>query len=250
MSGSVPKDSRSDTRTNAQSVDEHYLEIMSALGHELRRPLTVIRGAATLMLDMAGRLPADKAVELLSLIDGNVEDMSDLIEDLLLMVHIEAGNLRLFDEPVDVAALVAAAVDAERRRTGDHPVTVLGATPGRTVDADRDRAVRALRALLDNAGRLGEPGSTIEVTVADDGDHVKFEVRDRGPGIPPAERQRVFEPFAKLQSGEGGHGGGAAGLGLGLFLVRGLARAMGGDADARERAGGGAAVWFTLRRSG
>ena len=253
-------DGGNDRASHLTATDQHYLEIMSALGHELRRPLTVIRGAATLMLDMAGRLPPDKTVNLLSLIDGNVEEMSDLIEDLLLTVHLEAGDLRLFEEPVDVAEMVALAVEAERRHTGDHPVTVLGASPGIQVEADRDRAVRALRALVDNAARHSPPESPIEITVAgpdtgaqaggansakretrDDG-MVHFEVRDQGPGIPTADRERAFERFEKLSGGSG--------LGLGLYLVRGLARVMGGDAGAGEAAGGGAAVWFTLRRRG
>jgi two-component system, OmpR family, sensor kinase len=252
-----------DRTTHLTATDEHYLEIMSALGHELRRPLTVIRGAATLMLDMAGRLSPDKTVNLLSLIDGNVEEMSDLIEDLLLTVHLEAGDLRLFQEPVDVAEMVAMAVEAERRHTGDHPVTVLGAAPGLQVVADRDRAVRALRALIDNAARHSPPEASIEITVAgpdtgaqggtgvraksarpraQDHAHVRFEVRDQGPGIPAADRARAFERFEKLAGGTG--------LGLGLYLVEGLARVMGGDAGAGDAAGGGAVVWFTLRRRG
>ena len=221
-----------------------YLEAMSALGHELRRPLTVIRGAATLMLDMEGALPPDKTVEMLALIDSNVEEASDLIEDLILMVHIEAGDLRLFEEPVDVAELVSHAVAAERRHTGDHPVTVLGAAPGLKVEADRDRAVRCLRALLSNAARNSPPEAPIEVAVDANGGsgHVRFEVLDRGSGLPAPDRERAFQRFTKLVNGSG--------LGLGLYLVRGLARAMGGEAGAGDRPGGGATVWFTLKRRG
>ena len=225
-------------------AESDYLEAMSALGHELRRPLTVIRGAATLMLDMDGTLPPDKTVEMLGLIDANVEEASDLIEDLILMVHLEAGDMRLFQEPVDVAELVAQAVAAERRHTGSHPVTVLGAAPGVTVEADRDRAVRCLRALLSNAARHSPVEAPIEVAVDTNGDHrgVRFQVLDRGPGLPAADRERAFQRFTKLVDGSG--------LGLGLYLVRGLARAMGGDAGAADRPGGGAAVWFTLKRRG
>ena len=219
-----------------------YLELISIIGHELRRPLTVIRGAATLMLDTEGQMPADKTVDMLRMIDVNVEDMSDLIEDLLLMVHIEARDLRLLTEPIQVAELVAGAVDGERRRLGEHPVTVLGAAPGLIVDADRGRAVRALRCLLANASRFAPPGSPVEISVRTEDPLVRLEVLDRGPGIPAEEREAVFERFRR--SGDG------AGLGLGLYLVRGLARAMGGDAGTGARRGGGAAVWFTLRQRG
>lgn len=219
-----------------------YLELISVIGHELRRPLTVIRGAATLMLDMEGKMPAQNALDMLRMIDVNVEDMSDLIEDLLLMVHLEAHDLQLFSEPVEVANLVAGAVDGERRHLAEHPVTVLGAAPGVVVEADRGRAVRALRCLLGNAARFSPPGSPVEVSVQQRDGKVRFEVLDRGPGIPAAERETAFERFRR----SGDH----AGLGLGLYLVRGLAQAMGGEAGAGARKGGGAAVWFTLKRRG
>lgn len=222
--------------------DGNYLEIMSILGHELRRPLTVIRGAATLMLDISGHVSAEKMVELLGLIDGNVEEMSDLIEDLLLAVHMEAGDLRLAVEPVEVSEVVNSAVEAERRRTGEHPVTVRGATPGLIAEADRERSVRALRALIQNAARHAPTDTAIEVVVTEQANQVRLEVLDRGPGIPAAEIPKAFERFSKLGNGPG--------LGLGLFLVRGLAGAMGGEAAAAERPGGGASVWFTLRRRG
>ncbi len=219
-----------------------YLELISVIGHELRRPLTVIRGAATLMLDTEDRLPPDRAVEMLRMIDANVEDMSDLIEDLLIMVHLETHDLGLFMEPIQVAEMVSAGVEIERRRLGEHPVTVLGAAPGLVVKADRSRAVRALRALLSNAARHSPEGSPIEISVESQGPRVRIEVLDRGPGIPAAEREAVFERFRRL--------GESSRLGLGLYLVRGLARAMGGKAGASERPGGGATVWFTLGRRG
>lgn len=219
-----------------------YLELISVIGHELRRPLTVIRGAATLMLDTGAQMPAERTVDMLQLIDLNVEDMSDLIEDLLLMVHIEARDLQLFAEPIQVADLVATALDAERRRLGQRPITVLGAAPGLTVQADRGRAVRALRCLLSNAARFSPADSPVEVSVRPVDDGVRVEVLDRGPGIRAGEREAVFERFRK--SNEGG------GLGLGLYLVRGLAHAMGGQAGVSGRRGGGAVVWFTLNRRG
>lgn len=222
--------------------DPASLELISVIGHELRRPLTVIRGAATLMLDMDGKMPPDKAVQMLGMIDHNVEDMADLIEDLLLMVHLQAGDLSLFSEKVDVAEAVATAVDIERRRLGDRPLTVLEGAPGLTALADRGRTIRALRALISNAARFSPEGTPIEVAVREEPATVRIEVLDRGPGIPAADREAVFERYRKLEDGPG--------LGLGLYLVRGLARAMGGDAGIGERAGGGATVWFTLARRG
>jgi two-component system sensor histidine kinase KdpD len=219
-----------------------YLDVISVIGHELRRPLTVIRGAATLMLDMEGRMPTDKAVQMLNMIDHNVEDMADLIEDMLLLAHLQGGDLSLFMENVDVAEVVSTAVEIEAKKLGDHPLTVLGGAPGLVAQADRGRTIRALRALVSNAARFSPEGSPIEISARSDPDAVRIEVNDRGPGIPAAEREAVFERYRKLGDGPG--------LGLGLYLVRGVARAMGGAAGADERPGGGATVWFTLARRG
>lgn len=180
---------------------------------------------------------------MLSLIDRTVEEMSDLIEDVLLMVHLVAQDLGLFIEPVLVNEIVTAAVEQERRRTSEHPLTVLGTAPGIRVEADRHRAIRALRALIDNASRYSPAGTPIEVSVdGTDPKTVRFEVLDRGPGIPSADRERVFDRYTQLASGSG--------LGLGLYLVRGVARMMGGDAGLADRGDGGLAVWFTLNRGG
>lgn len=229
-------------RAAGKTAGGDHLEVLSVLGHELRRPLTVIRGAATLLIDMEGQLPPDKARQMLGLIDGNVEDMSDLIEDLLLMVHLEAGDLQLFEEAVEVAGLIGLAVAGERRHTAEHPITVLGAAPGLLVEADRDRAVRVLRAILANAARYSLAGTPIEIAVSSTPDAVRVEVRDRGPGFLAGEHERAFGRFTKLT--------GSSGLGLGLYLGRALVRQMGGETGAGARPGGGSGVWFTLKRRG
>ena len=215
-----------------------YLEMISVVGHELRRPLTVIRGAATLMLDADGGLPPESALQMLHMIDSNVEVMSDLIEDLLLMVHIEAGDLRMFVEPLTVADLVAEAVEAQRGHSPQLAVTVLGAAPSVRVEADRQRVTRAIRALLDNAAT--HPPVEVAVDAADS--EVRIAVRDRGPGLAALTPDEAFRRY--------GRGPESTGLGLGLYLVRGVAQGLGGDAGIAERRDGGVEAWITLRRRG
>lgn len=223
------------------SGETSHREVLSALGHELRRPLTVIRGAANLLLQSRDEMPAAARDDMLGLIERGVESMTDLIEDVLCAVHLEAGDLHLEEGPVEVAGIVEEALEAARRTDASRQLIVLGSQPGLTAEADRTQAVRALRALLVNAVRFSPPGAPVEVLVSCAGSSIRLEVRDRGPGLPAAQVEGAFERFAKLEHG-------AAGAGLGLYLARGLARKMGGDVGHQPRQGGGSTFWFTLKR--
>ena len=218
------------------------LETLRVLGHELRRPLTVIRGASTLLIDDSDALPAGSRLQMLGMIDRSATAMSDLIDDLLTAVHLELGDVRYAAEPVDVAALVADAVEAARYEDPDRGVDVSG-IDGLRVEADREHAVRALRALVVNAIRYSPGAGDVEVVASSEAGAVNVCVLDRGPGIPAPQREHAFEKFSRLDPNAGG-------AGLGLFLARGLARSMGGEITLTEREDGGTAVCFTLKRSG
>lgn len=221
------------------------LDTLRVLGHELRRPLTVIRGASTLLIDDADRLPSDSREQMLSMIDRSATEMSDLIDDLLTSVHLEMGDIRYAPEPIDLSALIADAVEAARHQDPTRNVDIgsLDGVDGLEVEADREHALAALRALLVNAIRYSPEDSPIEVAAALEGDEVRLLVLDRGPGIPADLRERAFEKFVRLDPNAGG-------AGLGLFLARGLARGMGGDVSLDDREDGGTIVCFTLRRRG
>lgn len=212
------------------------------LGHELRRPLTVIRGASTLLIDDADTLPDASRQQMLSMIDRSATEMSDLIDDVLIAVHLDIGDVHFSLEPVDVGSLVDAAVEPVRGEEPPRGVEI-GPTEGLTVEADREHAVRALRALVLNAHRHSPAGRAVTVTASAEGDVVRLTVLDRGPGIPAEQRERAFERFVRLDPN-------ASGAGLGLFLARGLARGMGGDVSVADREDGGTAACFTLRRRG
>lgn len=213
---------------------------MSILGHELRRPLTVIRGAATLLLQSREEMPAASVSQLLELVDSHTLVMSDLIEDLLTVCHLEAGDLQLYPSPTRVTEIVDPVVELLRRLEG-RPIVVLGSAPGLLVDADLARAVQALRILIANAIQYSAPETEIEVSIVDELESVRFEVLDRGPGIAPAERELIFDRFTRLSDR-------GAGMGVGLYIARGLVRAMGGQMGVEGRGGGGSVFWFTLKR--
>ena len=217
-------------------------EALRLLGHELRRPLTVIRGAATLLVDEADRLPFSSREQMLTLIDTSAAAMSDLIDDLLVAVHLESGDLRFTIEPVALSGLVAEVVEAAGLVAPDRAIEVAG-HDDLVVEVDREQALRALRAVVFNAIQFSPAGTPVEVAVSVEPDIVSLLVLDRGPGIPAPQRERAFEKFTRLDPQVGG-------AGLGLFLARGLVRGMGGDVTVGEREDGGAAVCFTLKRRG
>lgn len=207
-----------------QLVGAHRTLLANA-SHELRTPLSRIRMALEL-------LPAEARPELRQRIDRDIGELDALVGELLLSSRLEAQPRSLPLEPVDLLALCAeesAAFDA----------TVSG-DPG-ILPAD-DRLLRRLvRNLLENARRYG--GTPIDVLVAyETGSRATISVSDRGPGVPPAERDRIFEPFYRMAGApESGQG-----FGLGLALVRQIARQHGGEAVCLPREGGGSRFVVTL----
>ena len=219
------------------------LELISMVGHELRNPLTVIRGAATLLLQARNQMPLERRQAMLRLIEQHSEAMSDLVEDLITVAHLEAGDTDLMLEDLEVAKMIEKVVEWARRHDS-RPIVVLGSEPALKARGDRDRIDQVLRALVGNALRHA-PESDVEISVRSEDGRVRIGVLDRGPGVPAAERERVFERFARVTELSS-----ASGAGLGLYVARGLARLMDGDVILEPRRDGGSAFWFTLGRGG
>jgi signal transduction histidine kinase len=223
----------------APAASSAWLEALSLVGHELRRPLTVIRGAATLLLEMDDEVPAATRGELLGLIDRSVQGMSDLIEDLVLAAHLDAGQVAVSPEAVPVDELLAEVAVRFRRSDPGRSLRAFPAGDGVMVEADRSYAARALRALVARALSRSPQDATVELLAEVEPERVRLLVRDQGPE-PPGEAEGLFEPF--------GPGAGQSSAGLGLYLAKGLARAMGGDVEALLGAGGGSTFSFNLIR--
>jgi signal transduction histidine kinase len=213
-------------------------DLMSVLGHELRSPLTAIRGAATLLLQAHAELSPEKVTELLAVIDGAAARMADRIEDVLVAGRLDGARQRVLVEEVDLSEAIADVLEAARQHAPGRRLRAQGAD-GVTVRADQQRIHQVLRVLLDNALRFSPPGSPVDVRVERRGGQARIEVRDRGPGVPAGERERIFGRGVKLDAA-------APGAGLGLYVMAGLLQAMGGGSGVEPRAGGGAIFWFSL----
>ncbi|WP_165966670.1 ATP-binding protein [Actinomadura sp. 7K507] len=184
--------------------------------HELRTPITGLRTRIELALDA----PEDgDAADTLRHSLHDVERLHLIVEDLLLLARLDSGDVPE-REPLDIGALVETEVGL---RSPPVPTTVK-AEPGLLVEADRPRLCRALLDLLANAERHAV--TLIEVQVRGEPGEAVVEVRDDGPGIPPADRDRVFERFTRLDSARSRADGGS---GLGLAIAREVAAVHGGS---------------------
>lgn len=200
-------------------VDRQRRELVANVSHELRTPLAGLIALLDNLVDgIAPRDPASLAAAL-----RQAERMSSLVEDLLDLARVDAGRAPLSPEPVDLSALLADAT-AQARVLGRAVEYDVEVAEELTVQADPARLGQLVANLLDNASRHSPAGGTVRVVAAQHGDRVRLEVHDQGPGIAPADRDRVFEPFGTLRSAEGG-----GGTGLGLAIARWVTDLHGGS---------------------
>lgn len=201
--------------------------LLANASHELRSPLARLKMAVTMLEDM----PAAGRAGLHAEINANIAELDALVEEVLLSSRLEAGAAMELDDPVDLLGLAA----EEASRVG---AEVEGS--GAAVRGSERLLRRALRNLLENARRYG--GGEIEISVAAlPQGGAECQVRDRGAGVPPDQRERIFEPFYRLA----GHAEREGGVGLGLALVRQIAQRHGGSVHCEAREGGG--TCFVLR---
>jgi two-component system OmpR family sensor kinase len=212
--------------------------------HELRTPVTGILGHLEVLRRGALNSRADLE-ESLAAMHLASERMARLVADLLTLTRFEQSEARLRAEPVDADELVWNAARAAEPGTRDHVVAVEPVAPGTAALGDRDAAERILVNLLDNAAKYSPAGTRIDVAVRPAAEGmVEILVADRGPGVAPDERERIFE---RLYRGDRSRTSGGAGLGL--AISRALARAQGGDVSVHDTPGGGATFVLTLRRA-
>ncbi|MGP3954372.1 ATP-binding protein [Nonomuraea sp. 3N208] len=200
-------------------------------GHELRTPITVIRGH----LELMGDDPADRA-ETLALVTDELERMNRIVDDLLTLAKAEQPGFLAVDT-VELADLTVSVV-AKARALGERKWRVDEVAEAR-VPADRQRLTQALMQLVANAVRHTKDGDLIAVGSAVRDGRVELWVRDSGPGVAPADRERIFSRFTR---GAGAHDG----AGLGLAIVTSIAEAHGGRVQVTEAPGGGACFVMSI----
>jgi two-component system, OmpR family, phosphate regulon sensor histidine kinase PhoR len=213
------------------ATSEHRLEAIRAefvatVSHELRTPLAALHGAALTLTTRGDELPAETRELLLGMIGKQSKRLASLVEDILLAGQLDAGSLRVEREPFNAASVARAAVDEARQRAATKAMLRVS-TPENLprVLGDEGRTHQVLANLIDNAVKYSPAGSRVDVDVQRKRGLVRFSVRDRGPGIPRAEQEHVFEKFYRLDPD---HRYNAGGSGLGLYICRQLVSSMHG----------------------
>jgi len=208
-----------------EALVQSHRSLLANASHELRSPLARMKMAVSMLADAT---PAERDT-LKREIDKNVAELDGLVEEVLLASRLDVAENPLHRDKVDLLAVAA----EEAARVGAHVES------SRSVHVDGDERLlrRAIRNLLENAQRYG--GGDVEIGLGHvtvrGRDFVSLEVCDRGPGVPEAMRERIFEPFFRLP----GHAEQTGGVGLGLALVKQIAARHGGSVRCEGRSGGG-----------
>lgn len=213
--------------------------LLSSVSHDLRTPLGVVTGATSALLDEDA--PKDEATrrELIQTAHEEALRLSRLVRNLLDMTRLEAGALKVKEGPLSVEELVGSALGRTSDRLAGRDVQT-NVPPHLLAACDSALVEQVLINLLENATKYSPAGSEIEVAARANGAMIEIDVSDRGPGIPAADADRVFEKFYRVHQSEGG------GVGLGLAICRGIVEAHGGTIRVLPRVAGGATFRFTL----
>ncbi|GHJ38797.1 ATP-binding protein [Streptomyces sp. TS71-3] len=224
-------------------TERSHAELIATVAHELRSPLTSVKGFTATLLAKWERFTDDQKRLVLETVDADANRVTRLIAELLDISRIDSGRLEVRRQPVDVGAAVGRHIQAHV--ASGHPADrflVRVRHPLPELWADPDKIDQVLSNLLENAVRHGEGTVTIDVEPAPEprerGGGTTVTVSDEGPGIPEESMNRVFTRFWR--------GSKRGGTGLGLYIVKGIVEAHGGSITVGRAPGGGALFRFTL----
>ena len=223
-----------------QEIERMRAEFLSMVSHELRAPLTSIKGSAATALRTARLVGPAEVAQFFRIIDEQADRMDSLIGDLLDAGRIDTGTLSVAPEPSDVAALVDQARGTFISGGGRHTVRIDLPPDLPRVMADRQRLVQVLNNLLANAARHAPDSAPIRIAAEREGLYVAVSVADEGRGIAPDQLGQLFRKYTTAGDRKGG-----LGSGLGLAICKGLVEAQGGRIRA-ESGGVGLGARFTF----
>ena len=215
--------------------------LLRAVSHDLRTPLASIKASVSTLLASDLHLDDETVHQLQQTIDEEVDRLNEIVSNLLAMSRLQVGALQLVCSDVGLDEIVGRALVSLGDRAAGVIVDVPDSLP--RVHVDPALAERAVANVVDNALAWSPPEESVRVEAASVGNRVVLRVIDRGPGIAPADRDRVFQPFQRLSDARGR---GGAGVGLGLAVARGFTEAIDGELQLEDTPGGGTTMSFAF----
>ena len=230
--------------TPIEDLERLRNEFLGMVSHELKTPLTAIKGSAAMAIGSPRPLGRDEVQELFGIIDQQADRLRDLVDNLLDMTRIEAGTFAVVTEPTDLREVVQRAVQDFAMAQPNHEVQTYAPNRLPPVSGDGGRLAQVVGNLLSNAAKFSPANAAIEVHLAADDERVTVSVRDQGRGITSDEALHLFQKFSRLPDQKGSN---VTGHGLGLAICRGIVEAHGGriwvESDGREH---GSTFSFTV----
>jgi PAS domain S-box-containing protein len=222
-------------------VEEMKSTFVSTVSHRLRAPLTSIYGFAETLLRRDVLFGEEERRTFLEYISSEAQRLTTIVDTLLSVARLEAGDMQVELAPTDLRAVVSDAISSVQEGAAVNGHRFVLELPDEPVaaSADREKLVQILRNLLENAVKFSPDGGTVTVEAHRRAGRVEVRVVDQGEGIPEAEREHIFSKFHRADSGD-------SGAGLGLFIARGLVLAMGGRIWVDSAEGGGSSFAFEL----
>jgi signal transduction histidine kinase len=224
-------------------IERRRADLVSTVAHELRSPLTSVKGFTATLLAKWTRFTDDQKRVMLETVNADADRVTRLITELLDVSRIEAGRIEIHRQLVDIPER-AEKIVAGRVAAGDSPERFRIEAPADLPETwlDADKVDQIIGNLVENAVRHGAGTVTVVVQPAEDVSAVAVAVRDEGDGVAPELVPRIFRQFWRAKR--------RGGAGLGLYIVKGLVEAHGGDITVRQAPGGGAEFRFTMPAGG
>jgi signal transduction histidine kinase len=227
--------------TQVAALERAKTDFLNIASHELRGPMTVIKGYLTMLDSGALGELAPRARSVLPLLISKSDEVNWMIEQMIEASRLEEGRLALKRQRADIVELTDSAIDGVRMLLSGHELKVDMPVQSIEADVDPDRFQIVVRNLLSNAAKYSPTGTDIEVDVRCVGDCASVAVTDHGTGIAQDDQARLFTRFGRIESSV--H---VQGTGLGLWLSREIALMHDGDVTVDSRVGAGSTFTFTV----
>ena len=231
--------------TDLVRLDRLKSDFISIVSHELKTPLTSIRGFVRLLAAQRVGTMNEKQMHYLDIVEKQTESLASLINDLLDLSKIESGVIEVHPEPLSLHQLLEEVVLSMRGQAAEKRIEVVSTVPEGLppVMGDRERLRQVFLNLLDNAIKFTESGGRVTISASTMDGECLVKLQDNGIGIPPSDLDRIFDKFYQVESSMTRQRGGS---GLGLAITRQLVRAHGGEIWARSQLGEGTTFFIRL----